>query len=94
MQSTVTIPEEVDIQSIIEFRFRPGNKDVTVILRVSGERKAVTINIQSLLDVMTATHKNTVRTWYKQQATLAIEAYNEASGAVATPIEGEAFDDV
>jgi hypothetical protein len=94
MQSTVTIPQELTLQSITEFRFRPGSKDVTVILLVAGERQAVTINIQSLLDAMTATHKNTVRTWYKQQATLAIDTYNDQSGAVATPIDGEAFDDV
>ena len=94
MQSTVTIPQEVTTQQVQEFRFRPGRKDVTVILIIDGERKAVTINIQSLLDAMTATHKNTVRTWYKQQAILAIDTFNDDSGVVVDPIEGEAFDDV
>ena len=94
MQSTVTIPEAVNAQSIVEFRMRPGSKDVVVILLDNGERQATSFNIQDMLDTISGANKNVIRTWYKNLATLAIEAYNDQSASVATPIDGEVFDDV
>lgn len=94
MKSTVTFPQEDVEQSISEFRFKPGSKDVVVILLNQGERQRVDINIQEMLDSISAANKNVIRQWYKNMAQLAIDTLNDRSGVVITPISGEAFDDV
>lgn len=98
MDANVDIPAQPDIPNgIVEFRFRPGQKDVGAIINRDGKQYKIGFNIQDTLDAMSSTNKGVVKTWYKNFAVLAINALNQSLGATPitdTDINGEAFDDV
>lgn len=97
METNVTIPEKSRDQEILEFRFAPGTfKIVNVVIKDPDKgRCGESVDITTQWANASTTIKDSVKTFFKGIAAVALDQLNEADGVdvVVGDITGEVFED-
>lgn len=96
MDVTVTIPENSRDQEIVAFRFTPGTmKLVSVYINDSVKGRVVEeVDIATQWENASTTIKDSVKTFFKGIAAVALDQLNDADGVdvVVGDITGEVFE--
>ncbi len=95
MEVSVTIPEKIKTQKVVQFRVSPPSKEIGVIITSDEGLQEFNVDISTLWTGATTTQKNTIKAFFKRVGALALDAKNQADSVdvVEADVTGDLFDE-